>query len=301
MREQRPQRVVQSFSRQYTQIAAVLSKAMRIGDSRLAPLAVAAMLAVSGCAAFGSGGSESETLTPVSVPSPTQTATDSPTATPESTPATDTLRIFEIAQLGSRYESRLENDSYRLRATDRLRVDGSVVAATTLTRRVADTQLYIERLNRTNDGLGGTNISYTNVYNGSVSATRITNDATPTYTFTADPRPPDDLAGRGELEGLLRVFAVERERNTTGAATATFVSNRIRSPGGLGTPLSATDPRNGTLRLRLYRNGTTRLRASYTVTVGGNRTGEVTRTFRVDRVGNVSVSTPQWLETARAQ
>lgn len=266
---------------------------------RLTLLAVVIVLVLSGCSAFGLGEPETETLTPVPLPSPEPTP-DLPTVTPERTPSSDTLTVEDISRLGATYATRVKNDSYRLRSTQQLDVDGSVVSASTLTRRVvAGGQTYIERFTRTNDARDGTNLSYVYFYNGSVAATRYTSDATPNYGINTDPSPPDDLSGRGQLEDPLRAFAIERRSGDPLTDGVAFVGTRISNPLALGIPAAATDPRNGTLALRLYRNGTTTLRTRYTVTVDSTRVGEITRTFRVDRLGNVSASAPSWFSTAR--
>lgn len=274
---------------------------MPVATSRLAPLAVAAMLALSGCGAFGPGETETDTLTPVSVPSPERTALDTVAATPTPSVASAGLTAGAVSRLVATYDRRLQDGSYRLRITQQLRVDDRVVVAGTLTRQVgADGRSYIEHLNRTGENLGGRTISHTKFYNGTVAATRITNGATPTYVFSPDPRPPEFLSGREQLEGLLRAFVLERRSIASGTEPDVFVGDRIRNPRALATLGTVADPRNGTLVLRLFQNGTAALRANYVVTFEGMR-GEVTRTLRVGRVGDVSVSAPSWLETARAQ
>lgn len=281
---------------------------MRTAGGRLAPLAVAAVLALSGCGAFGLGGPGTDTLTPVSVdppetPVPSEgrpTATATPTPEPDRPRSGGTLSIGDISELGATYATRLENRSYRLRETNRLRVDGAVVSVSTLTRRVAADGRYVERLNRTNDGLPGRNLSYTTFYNGSATATRYSDGTTTQYAFDADVRPPADPTGRGQLEGLLRGFELERRSNPPPADPVVFVGDALRTSTAPFTPVGTTDPRDGRLVFRLYGNGTATVRASYSVTVEGGRTGEVTRVFRADRLDSAPVEAPPWVAAARA-
>jgi hypothetical protein len=232
---------------------------------------------------------------------PGSTTPDPTTATPERSAPGDTLAVDDISRLGSTYATRLRNASYRLRSTQRFRVNGTVGASTLTRRVVAGGRTYVERFERTAEAGEGTNVSYTYFYNGSVTATRYTSGTTSSYGVNTNPRPPGDISGRGQLEDLLRAFAIERRSDAPLRNGVAFVGTRIRNPFALATPVAAADPRNGTLALRLYRNGTTTLRATYTVAVDDTDAGEITRTFRVDRLGNVSVSAPPWLATAQAR
>jgi hypothetical protein len=278
---------------------------MSAAASRLAPVAVAVVLVLSGCSAFGFGPTETETLTPVPLPpeqTPPGSTTADPTTPPDSDSASGALTTGDISRLGATYAARLRNTSYRLRTTQRLRVGGRVVSAETLTRRVvAGGRMYVEQLERGTTLRPEANFSYTYFYNGSVSATRYASGDTPNYGLSTEQRQPEDISGRGQLEDILRGFAVERRSDTGLTSGAVFVGTRIRNPFALATPGTATVPRNGALLLKLYRNGTATLRTRYTVTINSTHGGDVTRTLRVDRPGNVSVSAPSWLPTARAR
>lgn len=284
------------------------------------PLAVVALALVAGCSAFGVGGGDSTggTLTPVDVSTPV--SGDQPESSADGdagddrSPAVETdtdesrsLNQQILTRLDSVYGERLSNTSYRVRNRLEFVVNGSI-GLVDLQRRVAaderttaGTRTHIDTFRvRGLPGSANTSFAYVEFANSSISATRYTNDrlAEPSYRVTAEElATTSDLAERSRLERLLLAYELELVRSSPGGDVL-LRSDHIAIPSVLATPAPATEINGGNLTVRVRSNDTVSARAVYNVTIGENSTGYIVQTYRLDRVGEVTVQPPEWISVA---
>jgi len=296
-------------------------------------VAVAALPLLAGCSAFGTGGGtpDGETLTPVEVTTETKltersdsTATRRPSTDQPGSPgetgetegagsaSADGNRSLDrllFARLDSVYGQRLSDTSYRVTNRIEFVAGGSDVGLVTLRRRVAaDERTHVEGRPHVEEfrarGLpapGNSSFAYVEFDNGSVRATRYGDerDSDVRYRFTVDglaTRP--DLNGRARLERLLLAYDLELVSSSQDGDV--FVrGERIAIPSVLSTPTPAAEIESGNLTVRIRANGTVFARAVYNVTFGDDETGYLVQTYRLDRIGDVTVRPPEWLDRAR--
>jgi hypothetical protein len=282
-------------------------------------LAVVALPLVAGCSALGVGDSDptGQTLTPVDVSRETTVVSVAqPESSSETGAETDENRSLDrriLARLTSVYDEQLSNTSYRVTVRLTFVVDGSTVGVSELERRVAPGpqtraesrgRTHVETF-RTRGVLAPSNASFTSVAfeNESLRATRYTDErnSDPRYQIVRRGLPVvSDLDERSRLEQLLLAYELEPARSSADDAFA-LRSERIKFPSVLLTPSTATAGSRGTLSVRIGASNTVDARAVYNLTVGENSTAYMIQTYRLDRVGNVTVQPPPWISVASAR
>lgn len=289
----------------------------------LVPLAVVALALVAGCSAFGVGGGDSTggTLTPVDVSTPISgdrpgSSADADTGDGRSpAPAGETdadesrsLNQQILTRLDAVYDERLSNTSYRIRTRLEFTVDGSDAGLADLQRRVAADERTAAGARRHIEvfrvrGLpapANTSFAYVKFTNSSISATRYTGErfAEPRYRVTAEKlAATSDLAERARFERLMLAYDLELVRSSPDGDVL-LRSETIAIPSVLATPAPATEINGGNLTVRVWSNDTISARAVYDVTVGEDSTGYIVQTYRLDRVGEVTVRPPGWISAA---
>ncbi|MEF8868569.1 MAG: hypothetical protein V5A85_08630 [Haloarculaceae archaeon] len=265
--------------------------------SRVAPLALVALVLLAGCGSVAPAGDGTPTRTVTAAPLPGETPT--PRGPPVLAPGLSTEGVFDAARLADAHAATLSATSFTAVREERRRyANGSLRSGyRSVVRMAAGGERFRYALNQT-DVRGGSprEQGLARYSNGSVVYVAITRDGATTYSVLGgeDPVEPSTVFpgnatarfGVARLFGSLRFDVLGRETVDGRTVYRVGVENGSQTLSGL---------RNVTMNATVREDGlVTRYRLTYEV--GGLRVF-VTVEFR--RVGETAVEPPAWLPAAR--